>query len=402
MSTVKISDLTEITQIASDDYLPVLDTSDKSQGENGSTRSISFFNITQGSEVARLTGSNDDVQINALIDKIDERGGGSLFLKGKLADVLASIVPCTNLTMKGEKGYTVIKTGNNKNIHTISISGVNNVTIEDIEIDGNKANNQSQTGHLIRIDTADEILLEKLYVHDSGLHGIISNTAVTNLRIDKCTTKNNGVNANGSGVYLNGTTRAIISSLISTGNQLDGLQWKTSDKIIASKIISYSNGRCGIYAIDGHADMSNINLYSNSSIGLSIENSSGFNTTVNAAVGEIYNNGNDGIRITSSDHCGLNNLRVYNNATAFTGAGLHLRATNVGETCNRHRILNCAFFDTQGASATQEYGILANGAGSIDRNIVSANEIYGNKTAQFQQDTWGANNVYSAANNVLS
>jgi hypothetical protein len=346
-------------------------------------------------------GTADDADINLAITAVSGAGGGIVLLLPGTYNIAASINMSSNISLRGSGWATILKTANSTNIHTISISSDDNLHICDLQIDGNKANNASQTGHLIRLDTANNILLENLYVHDSGLHGIISNTAVTNLRIVNCRTESNGVTSNGSGVYLNGTTNAVVHNLITTGNQLDGLQWKTSDKILISNIISYSNSRCGIYAIDGHADINNINLYSNGTIGLSIENSGLSNTTVNVSSGEIYSSGNDGIRVTTSDACGFNNLRVYNNATGATGAGLHLRATNGGETCNRHRISNCSFFDNQG-SPTQEYGIWTNGSGTVDRNVVIGNLMYGNGSAAFQQDTWGANNVYSASNNVTS
>lgn len=385
-----------------DDWLVGNDTDDTQQSSRGSTRRFQSFNVTAGAEVAKPTGSNDSAQLIELIAKINARGGGKLKAMVGVYDMLNTVNPCDNLELVGEGWGTIFKTHNNTNLHMFMPSSCDNVVFRDFAIDGNKANNQNQTGHLIRIDNTNHIFLEHLYVHDSGLHGIITNINVYDIRINNCLTVDNGVNANGSGIYLNNTLRAIISNHISHGNQLDGVQWKTSDEMQWSNIISYSNGRYGMYAIDGHANISNINLYANSSIGLYAEEGSNANTTINAVGGKIYDNLNDGIRIQDSNSCGLSQLKSFNNGISFTSAGLRLRSTAVTKTCNRNRIMGCEFYDTKGASATQEYGILAIGAGGIDRNIVLGNEMYGNLLAPFQQDKWDANNIYSTSNNIIA
>jgi hypothetical protein len=343
------------------------------------------------------TGTADQTQINQAITFMSSLGGGIVKLKeGTTFTLNSSLAPASNVYIEGGGWSTILKTADNTGMHLFNFLTVNNVGVRNLQIDGNKANNATQTGHLIRIQETTNLYLENLYVHDSGLHGIISAAGAfdnNNLWILNCRTENNGVSANGSGVYLNGTQRAFISNLTTTGNQLDGLQWKTSDFIQVDNITSYSNGRFGIYAIDGHANIHNVNLYSNTNIGLHVEASVGGGSTVNVENGKIYNSGQDGIRITTSDHCNFSNVRSFNNGQGGgTYAGIRLIASNIGDTCNYHNFTNCDFYDDQ-VSKTQTFGIWCSGSGTIDFNVFNTVKAYGNSSTQFRKDTFAGSNI---------
>src|SRR6185436_11930426 len=148
----KISALTEITQPAAGDYLPILDVSDTTQGSGGSTRKISNFNILTGSEIMKPTGSNDHTQINALITLINARGGGKLFLKAGTYDA-STINVCSNLTIEGEGDATIIKKKINSNVHQFQFTDVDNVLLRNLQIDGNKTNQTGLAGKIINIST---------------------------------------------------------------------------------------------------------------------------------------------------------------------------------------------------------------------------------------------------------
>jgi hypothetical protein len=363
-------------------------------------------------------GAADDVQLNAAIVAVNAAGGGIVLVKASSTayDITASVALLSNVTLQGEGiGATVFKCHANTNIHMILIDGVSNVIIRDFAVDGNKANNASQTGHNIRIGhtggaspVCDKIYAQNIYTHDAGLHGFItaydSSTQNGYLSIINCRSDSNGVSSNGSGFYINGFENVQMSHCFATGNQLDGIQWKTSNYLNISNCHSHDNLRYGFFAVDGHANLNNLSSYSNGQFGFYAQGGGVFdptnNTTINLVNAISYANGGSGVRLEDCDGCRLTNVRSYNTIGTGTLSGLRFVAST-SNTSNRHQIVNCSFYDDQG-TPTQTYGIWASGGGTIDKNLIVSNAMYGNSSSAFRQDTWGVNNLYSAANNITS
>jgi hypothetical protein len=346
-------------------------------------------------------GAADQVQINLAITAASAAGGGIVYVKAGTYDITASITLDDDVMLCGAGSTaTTFKNHDNTNMHLISISAVSNVTLRDFEVDGNKANNASQTGHNIRVGSASvNVHLENIYTHDAGLHGFItaydSSIANENIYINNCRSDNNGVSVDGSGFYFNGNTSVVVTNCTATGNELDGIQWKTTLDLEISNFVSYDNGRDGIFAVDGHANVTNVSSHGNGSIGFHVQGGGVFdptnNSTVNISNSKFYNNGLSGIRLEDCDGSSVTGVRSYNNGQSGTAsAGLYILAA-VGNTSNRHRITNSAFYDDQG-SPTQDYGIWGAGAGTIDLNSITNCECYSNSTTQFRQDTWSNTN----------
>jgi hypothetical protein len=347
-------------------------------------------------------GTADDVQIQLAIDAVNGVGGGTVFVKAGTYDIVSSIVPCSNLIFRGAgMGATKLRCQNGSQPHMITPSGVSNVIIEDFELDGNKANHTGGFTHLIRTDSqCSHLTFRNLYMHDSNDHGVIFDPAGaphTNITLDNIRSEDMGVssNASGSGFYIQGVTGLKATNIYSSGHVLDGFQWKTSDYLQISNLITHDCGRSGIYALNGHTNLSNFSTYNNTGDGFNIETNASGNTTMTVSNGDVYLNGNNGVRIADSSHIGLTNIKSWNNGQGgSSSAGLKLLA-NTASTLSRIHVENCRFFDTQG-SPTQDFGVWGSGSGTVDLNRVSNSECYGNSSTQFRTDTWSiTNQVYN-------
>lgn len=197
---VKISELAELAQIANEDYLAVLDTSDIAQGASGSTRKLPFSSLSTVSYFLRATGSNDHIAIQAAIDYIYNNGGGSLLLKpGSIAFDIAGKIQLRSYVRVYGGGYgTYLKANNSLSAPTNLFenydtnNGNTHITLETLRLDGNYA---SRSGKVI----ADE----------SGMSIMFKNCTNT---IVKDLISYNGVNANIA--FAQGTVDSIIERCI--------------------------------------------------------------------------------------------------------------------------------------------------------------------------------------------
>lgn len=348
------------------------------------------------------TGTADDVQIQAAIDFVFAAGGGIVHLIPGTYFIAASVFVKANVTLEGEGYGTIIKTSNSSNIHTIRVSGSSTVgwAIRNLQMDGNKANNAGNTGHMIRLDTqAGHGVIEDLYMHDGIKHGIIFDHTTgpfPNIKIRRIRSENMGTSADGSGFYLLYGVGLQLSDIWTTGHTLDGLQWGDTpgpaDHIQLNNIVSFNNSRYGIYAPSGHANISDATLYGNQ-IGLLVE----LGASVSVTTADIFNNQQDGVKVATNGlsiaGCQFTNVSSYNNGQdGSTSAGFHFVATSGGETCNYNLVTNCAAYDLQG-SPTQDFGVWGSGSGTIDFNNITDMVMYGNSSTPFRQDTWGLNNT---------
>lgn len=342
-------------------------------------------------------GTADQTEINSAITAVNGAGGGEVVIRPGTYTFNGQGIPKSNVTVSGEGVSTIIKRANSVDTILWRVNAVNNFTVRNMQIDGNKANHPvGATQQDIRIQDSTNLLFEKIYQHDATTHGIITavgSAANDGIIIRDCRFENNGTSADGSGVYINGSVNVHIENVRASGCELDGIQWKTSTALEIINCVSYANKRYGFFAVDGHTNVTNCSSYNNLNQGFRMEpGSSGENTTVNLSNSDIHDNNLDGIAIVDCSGSKISNVKSYNNGKgAVISAGLKLQAQST-KTCSRNMISNCSFYDDQG-TPTQAYGIWGLGAGTVDSNNVVDCQIYGITTTAVREDTWNSNNI---------
>jgi len=89
-------------------------------------------------------GTADEVQINVAIVLANALGGGTVMLRNGQYNIAAVISLLSNVTLRGNGYGTHIRLGNNLNINCIEGNADNYCAVEDLRVDGNKANNADQ------------------------------------------------------------------------------------------------------------------------------------------------------------------------------------------------------------------------------------------------------------------
>lgn len=338
-------------------------------------------------------------QINAAIAAVSGLGGGVVVIRAAATPYIidGQLIPQNNVTVRGEGNGTQLKRKNGVDTIIWRVNGVDGFQIRDMQINGNKANGPvSATQQDIRVQDTNNLVIDNIYQHDAITHGIITKQNVsinTNITITNSRFENNGTAADGSGIYINYAANVLIANIQSSGHQLDGVQWKTSDHLEISNVSSHDNLRYGFFAVDGHANLAGCSAYNNGSDGIAAEpGEAGGNTSTNIVNADIYNNQLNGIRLADSSYHTGSNLRVWNNGQGgSTAAGLKLIAQST-KTVSGVVYTNCLFYDDQG-SPTQDFGIWGAGAGTVDGNTLTDIQISGNSSTPVRQDTWGSNNT---------
>lgn len=351
-----------------------------------------------------VTSSNAVSQINAAISAAAASGSGYVYVGPGVYLIDGPLIPMSNVWVYCSP-RTIFRRVPGVDTIIWRVNGVDNFGLFNCEIDGNKSGAPGgATQQDIRVQDSSNLIFEGIYQHDATTHGLITKQNVSlnnNIFIGRCRFENNGTNADGSGVYINYATNVIMDGLQSSGHQLDGIQWKTSDHIQLSNFNTHSNGRYGFFPVDGHANISDGSSYGNGAQGFNQEpGEAGGNTTTAMANIDFYGNQLDGGRIADCSYIQGTNLKFWNNGQGgSTAAGLKMTTTTSSTTVSRVNITNSQFFDTQG-SPTQDFGVWGSGSGTVDFNNFTDCQIFGNASTPFRQDTWGPNNTIDNVDGV--
>jgi parallel beta-helix repeat protein len=335
-------------------------------------------------------GTADQTEINAALTAA---AGGKVYLAEGTYTVNASISIPNNTTLAGAGAGTVITipNGHDANLDVITntdqVNGTG-VTIQDLKIDGNRANQTTGTMNGISFNnmgsgsgstavagaTIDNIRVSNLRSRafqfvDSNNNIITNNTVI------------NGSNLGGSGVRLSGSDYNIISNNTTqygaSGIELDsGSDYNTvtGNSIISAAttgmvIISSTYNRVTNNTIDGGVGY-----------GININSSSHYTVVTD---NRIYSSGDAGIRVATSIALIISNNVLEDN----TGSGSDSSIRIEGGLGN-HRITNNYITDTAGTghairidSATGNYlsGNIFSGTGASSIDIVSADNIFANQ-----------------------
>ena len=309
----------------------------------------------------------DYTSIQAALDA----GKKSIYVKGGTYEITSPItILSSGVTIKGESRVnTIIKTANGANCHAVVIGDgatvLNDIVIEDIQIDGNKANQtEIVNGIWLKGGSAANITFSSIlncYIHDCARYGIYlkysENCIITGCQANSNYSRgiyldrshNNMVTANQAnfsasyqGIYLDYSNKNAITGnqVVSnstnhgmalnysnnntvTGNQISenyhglNLSWSDNNVIIGNQINSNTGGR-GIYLLTSHNNIISSNqTNSNATDGIRLEQSD-YNTIIG---NHSQENAGYGINIYNTQ-CD-NNLVIKNYLTENTTGSLN-------------------------------------------------------------------------------
>lgn len=144
--------------------------------------------------------------------------GGSVTVGAGTVDIVSpGISMYSNQTLRGAgMGATVLRLANTQNVDVVLISGKTDVTMRDLTIDGNKAN-QSVAKQGIRCTTSTRVTLERIDSHDCEQDGFYI-SGCTDVKVRGCTSRDNGRNGFSCGDANGRSVRVRFTDCTSSGH----------------------------------------------------------------------------------------------------------------------------------------------------------------------------------------
>ncbi len=260
----------------------------------GTSSAVASQNFDSADFVNTSTTSAQTV-INSAITALPASGGTVYLMEGTYV-VDGTVTIPSNVTFAGAGAGTILKIKNSTNAALVVLSpgasATTGVRIQNLTLEGNKANNTS--GVQYGIDT------------NAGSNGIIIDSIIAkNFRQD--------------GAFVRTTTEAVISNSTFTGNTVSGLNLQSVTHSTVSNNIAATNGSYG-FQVDGNHNTVSGNV-SRANTGAGFYSTSGYTSyTSNNA----YGNTSHGFWMTGQYSTVSNNV-----SSANTNAGFYVAANNM-------------------------------------------------------------------------
>jgi len=306
-------------------------------------------------------GTADEVEIQSAVNALrTDKGGKILLLEGtyNIAAAISITGNDDNITIQGTGKGTVIKVANNTLINAFYFNNVSGVTVKDLVIDGNKAN-QTDGGSTynqcgiyanggLRDACFENIVMKNCYYRgfmgriiqralffncsfiDNGNRGLMldgpSSTSVsTDNKIVNCTFSGNGSDGLAFGEYAFST---YIGGCISRNNGLFGIyvesggpsETRSAHMVIEGCIVSGNSSRGVNVSYSNYVTVSNCHIYDNSGDGILYGAQSSYCTVTGSSI-----TGNSGYGITYTS--GSNRIVVGNVVKGNVSGQINLGAT---------------------------------------------------------------------------
>jgi hypothetical protein len=270
--------------------------------------------------------------------------------------------------MGAGQGATVLKAKNGLNADFITnTSGASDITISDLSVDGNKANQTpGATCRGIYMVLASRLLLTRLHIYDVEAHGIhLSNVgqAIEGQRVSDCVIERSGsgaLNTFGSNFATTNGTSVTLTNVHSFDSAKAG--FRLSGTFTLNGCVAKRNGNGGIVTVSGEMTGLTVNG------GFYCDNGPGSN--------------NDGIRLVGANTVELNGPVCIGNAGA--GVGIYSGTANVVISGGIYK--NNGQVGTAAATVEGRDGITIRGdSTTITDVIVSSVRAYDNQTPRTQQ-----------------
>lgn len=219
-------------------------------------------------------GTDDQVQINAAIDNLPTIGG-SIYLREGTYVLSDNIISKSNVALIGAGAATVLKIKDSKNadMYVIYASGKVNLLVQNLRIDGNRANQTS-----------------------GNMYGVYF-TGVENSKIVDCWVEN----LREYGIYLHSSSNNTVTGNTIQGNSLDN----SNNNTITSNTFQ-GNGQHGIYlTASSNNTVTGNTVQGNDNHGIYLSSSSDNNTvSINMVVGnsQATDNTDNGIQVDNSNY----------------------------------------------------------------------------------------------------
>lgn len=369
------------------------------------------------------SGEEAATVINAVLSAIDTAGGGSLLVKKGQYDLNNTLTLYANTILVGKGINTILKLKDNINKHVIAATSEDNITIRNLKLDGNKAN-QTTLKHGIYLDTVDGATISHITlinakydgmrlktcikaiigfceVYNNDIDGLVLEGACSCCRIMGCLVYNNGY----QNIHLYGgsAVRGMYNLIAhcttyGSGSGYSNLLIEYQDYAAVSNCIAHSSGGGGACGVDftrtRHSAATNCICYNNTS-GISVEQNGTVEITISNCI--CRNNTLHGIHVhADATHVVINGCicidNGYNGILLDTGdkhviSGCTCRNSTTYDGISINGRNDCVITGNI-CNGNNRYGIFAyNGA---DYNVYVGNNLRGNGTAAY--DISGNNN----------
>lgn len=291
----------------------------KWQADRTTATKIVAANDSQNKEKADYvaTGTSDQTTINAAISALPGTGGVVILLDGTF-NVTGAVTLAANVTLGGAGPSTILKIPNSTNstFNVISATSVNNVKIQDLVVDGNRANQSSGTNSCVYLSTvgsaAGASAVPGAFIRDittknctdRGIYSVtLLNSTITNIQ---------AINNGSDGIMVWNGARVAVTSNVVQGNVSNGINDITSTaiSIIGNQISTHAFG----IASSGTNDVITDNTVTSNTNGMSLSG-----TAIVASNNNISSN-TTGVVLAGTDNIATGNS-LSSNGDAFTMQG---------------------------------------------------------------------------------
>lgn len=328
-------------------------------------------------------------------------GGSVLIKRGSYTGLNFITVPYSNIIIGGEGNSTILKLNDNSDVSVSSPtgliivgSGVNNVTIQNLQLDGNQTNqskidnNASTTARLSGVySVANYTTVKNCYIHDFTQYGFYAAGSATYNSVDHCKLENSGWNQ--STFDENTSNCSITNSEIIGGGDVGISVYGVNHTINGNTVhgVSTLHGSTGSMwgigtEVGGAVNSSGTFITNNKVYGVSMKKG-----IVTAVSNHITINGNHIDSILTANAIGIDIISgadnvITNNTVYNIGKyGIHLDASTGNKISNNH------LYDIGSIGLLGE----AFGGDKVDSNTISGNTIKANSVGL--RLTGGDNNI---------
>ena len=378
---------------------------------NSKNKDAADFVVTSADE----TAGNADAAINAAIAALPA-GGGTIYLMEGTYTIDSTLTIWNNTTLAGSgNGSTIIKLKDASNVSIDMVSMYNtfyktNITVRDLQIDGNSANQTAGTQigiHTRRVGRASSsydgmvgLIVEGVSVKNMRGHGIYLEQTANSRITNSYFTGNTGVGINDSSGGA-GTANVISNNTVNT-NTAQGIIAGGDNSTVSGNTVS-SNGTSGIYISSSSAKVLGNTILTNTGYGVlvaadgaevkdnTISGNTGNGILLDASgaqvdANEITSNGATGIYMDISEV----DSRITNNTiNSNTGNGIQ------GERANSNTTITGNTIKSNTAWGVYMFGYIYQAISNqtVNNNYVSSNASGGIQMWSVQESNIVGNTV---------
>ena len=224
-------------------------------------------------------GVNDEVEINTALSVATTSGYRGVTLLEGTFHIAATIDQMqSNTILEGQGDGTILRLVDSHDvaIYIIDLTGVDDVAIERLRIDGNRANQAAGLTYLIYLDTVDNCLIANVSLVNSRYTGIYGDI-VTNSRFES----NYFGNCDDWNMRLESSLYNAITGNVITGT--DNARVYLGESHFCLVDANHINGSGGIMLLDSdHCSVSGNTLTDTDGLGIEVQGGSGVVISANA------------------------------------------------------------------------------------------------------------------------